>query len=330
MSEERTIKKEDAGLRLDRWFKRHHPGLTHAYLEKLLRTGAIRLDGRRAKSSDRIEAGQKILVPAFVAAAPGTSGASAPSDEDARLIRKLIIAEEADFFVLNKPPGLAVQGGSGTRRHIDGMLGALTKGRHRPRLVHRLDRDTSGVLLVARTAASAAALSKLFQARKVTKLYWALVHGVPNPREGEIDMPLAKFGPRGQEKMRVEEGGQRAFTRYRVVDAAGQKVAWVALEPITGRTHQLRAHMAALGHPILGDPKYGGEGGLESFVGLPPGLELHARSLTLPGPGGRPRAFEAPLPAHMRSAWRLFGFEEGAAIENSRPKPRARAGLARP
>lgn len=328
MSETR-ISAEDAGLRLDRWFKRHYPGLTHAHLEKLLRTGAIRLDGRRAKSGDRIAAGQTILVPPLARAEPEKGPVSAPTDKDARFIRKLIIAEDKDFFVLNKPPGLAVQGGSGTRRHIDGMLGALQKGKHRPRLVHRLDRDTSGVLLVARTAVSAAELSRLFQTRKVGKVYWALVHGVPNPRQGEIDLPLAKFGPRGQEKMRVDEAGQRALTRYRVVDTAGHKVAWVELEPVTGRTHQLRAHMAALGHPILGDPKYGGEGGLEAFVGLPPGLQLHARSVRLPGPGGRLFAFEAPLPAHMTAAWRLFGFEEGDAAARSRRKPRARSGLAR-
>jgi len=320
----RTVAEEDAGLRLDRWFKRHYPGLTHARLEKLLRTGAVRLDGARAKSGDRIEAGQSIRVPPIDPGAPRKGAAGTPSDEDARFIRKLIIAEEADFFVLDKPPGLAVQGGSGTRRHIDGMLGALTKGRHRPRLVHRLDRDTSGILLVARTASSAAALSKLFQSRKVQKVYWALVLGVPSPREGEVDLPLAKFGPRGQEKMRVEEGGQRAFTRYRVVDAAGQKIAWVALEPVTGRTHQLRAHMAALGHPILGDPKYGGTEGLEGLVGLPGGLQLHARAIRWPGPGGRPFAYEAALPTHMKAAWRLFGFEEGAA--GKRP---AGSGLAR-
>jgi 23S rRNA pseudouridine955/2504/2580 synthase len=211
------------------------------------------------------------------------------------------------------------------------MLGALAKGHHRPRLVHRLDRDTSGVLLVARTATSAAALSKLFQTRKVAKVYWALVQGLPNPRSGEIDMPLAKFGPRGAEKMRVEEGGQRAFTRYRVIDAAGQKLAWVELEPVTGRTHQLRAHMLAIGHPILGDPKYG-EAAPEGFPGLPPGLQLHARSVRLPRPGGRPFACEAPLPPHMKAAWRLFGFEEGDS-KHARPEVpgrRTRTGLPRP
>ena len=307
-----TVSEAEAGLRLDRWFKRHYPTLTHARLEKLLRTGQIRIDGQRVKSGERLEAGQIIRVPPMTETASATSGPPRLPPEDVAFIRGLVIAEEPGFFVLNKPAGLAVQGGTKTRRHIDGLLPGLAPKGERPRLVHRLDRDTSGVLLIARGASEAAELGKLFRLHKVTKIYWALTHGVPSPRAGTIDLPLAKTGPRGEERMTVEadkDEGQRAITRYEVVETVGAKFAWVALEPVTGRTHQLRAHLAAIGHPIAGDNKYGTEPAPD---GIAPGLHLHARRITVPRPK---RAFvaEAPLPPHMKATWRFFGFEEGSA-----------------
>jgi 23S rRNA pseudouridine955/2504/2580 synthase len=328
-SEGRAVTEAEAGLRLDRWFKRHFPGLTHVHLEKLLRTGQIRLDGRRAKSGDRLEAGQSIRVPPIEGAEPKQGSAPRLSPEDIRFIRSLVIAEEPGFFVLNKPAGLAVQGGTKMRRHIDALLPGLAGKGERPRLVHRLDRDTSGILLIARSATDAAALAKLFQTRKISKVYWALTHGVPSPRAGVIDLPLAKTGPRGEERMAVEEEGRRAITRYETIDTVGGKFAWVALEPVTGRTHQLRAHLAAIGHPILGDPKYGEAA---EPAGILPGLQLHARRVLVPRSGKRPFAAEAPLPAHMKAAWRLLGFEEGAEKMARRlaTASRARSGLRRP
>jgi 23S rRNA pseudouridine955/2504/2580 synthase len=328
-SEGRAVTEAEAGLRLDRWFKRHFPGLTHVHLEKLLRTGQVRLDGKRAKSGDRLEAGQSIRVPPMAGAEPKPGPALRLSPQDIRFIRSLVIAEEPGFFVLNKPAGLAVQGGTKTRRHIDGLLPGLAGKGERPRLVHRLDRDTSGVLLIARSAADAAVLAKLFHGRKISKIYWALTQGVPSPRAGIIDLALAKTGPLGEQRMAVEEEGQRAITRYEIIDTVGDKFAWVALEPVTGRTHQLRAHLAAIGHPILGDLKYGAA---TEPAGVPPGLQLLARRILVPRPGKRPFAAEAPLPAHMKAAWCLLGLEEGAEKTAGRSSPtgRARSGLRRP
>jgi len=300
-------------VRLDRWFRRHYPQLNHTRLEKLLRTGQIRIDGRRAKSSDRLAAGQIVRVPPIDGATAHPAREDAPvSARDASFVRQLVIHEAPDFFVLNKPPGLAVQGGTKTARHLDALLPALAKkGEERPRLVHRLDRDTSGALLIARSLGSAASLSQQFRTKAITKIYWALVEGVPTPKSGRIDLALAKTGRRGDERMTPQEEGegQRAITAYRVISHIGRQMAWVALVPITGRTHQLRAHMAAIGHPIIGDPKYGNA----TPQGLPSGLQLHARSLTLAGKGGRPITVTAPLPPHMAQTWRLLGLTEGEA-----------------
>jgi len=314
----RPVSNAEEGIRLDRWFKRHYPRVSHGRLEKLLRTGQIRIDGARARSNDRLKPGQIIRVPPIEPDAAWPAKQEAPiSDKDARFVRALVLRKEPDFFVLNKPAGLAVQGGSKTTRHLDALLPALAgMGEERPRLVHRLDRDTSGVIVVARSAASAAELSALFRTKGVTKIYWALVHGVPSPRAGTIDVALAKEGSRGSERMEPQEEdpehGRRAITRYEVVSNVAQKFAWVALMPVTGRTHQLRAHLAAIGHPIVGDPKYGK---VEDFGGeIPPGLQLHARSISLPTAIKRRRIrVEAPLFAHMTETWRLFGFEESEA-----------------
>jgi 23S rRNA pseudouridine955/2504/2580 synthase len=307
----------DADIRLDRWFRRHFPALKHGRLEKLLRTGQIRVDGGRAKASTRLEPGQTVRVPPLgdeAGTADGGAGVSrraAISEQDRAWIRSLVIYEDEDVIALNKPPGIAVQGGRKVARHIDGFLDALTgPDGERPRLVHRLDRDTSGVLLVARRARSAAALAEAFKGRDAKKTYWALVVGVPSPRRGTIDMSLLKVaGQDGNERVvRDDAMGKPAVTDYEVIDAAGRKIAWVALYPRTGRTHQLRVHCAGTGTPILGDGKYGGEAA--HLDGVPGGdrLHLHARAIELPHPGGGTLRVTAPLPDAMAETWRFFQF----------------------
>ncbi|HVM81513.1 MAG TPA: RluA family pseudouridine synthase [Stellaceae bacterium] len=308
-----SIAAEDGDIRLDRWFKRHFPELTHGRLEKLLRTGQVRLDGKRAQASDRVQAGQTVRVPPLGAAPErGPGPAFAPTPEDAKLLQKAVLYRDDDLIALDKPAGLAVQGGTGTERHLDALLDALRFGSaERPRLVHRLDRDTSGVLLLARTRQAAAELTAAFRAKTTAKIYWAVTVGVPKPREGKVDLPLAKLpGRLGERVVPDEEEGKPAVTRYRVVSHAGGKLAWVALMPVTGRTHQLRAHCAALGTPILGDGKYGGAASRPEGVPEPRKLHLHARSLALPRPDGSLLKVTAPLPPHMKATFRFLGFEE--------------------
>ena len=304
---------EDDGIRLDRWFRRHYPGLKHGALEKALRTGQIRIDGRKAKAGIRLSAGQQVRVPPQAAGPDAAAPAvrKTVSEQDAAFIRSLVIYRDDDVIALNKPPGLAVQGGSKTARHIDAMLDALRFGsKERPKLVHRLDRDTSGVLLLARSAAAAARLGKAFQGRDVRKVYWALVAGSPSVEQGRIDLPLAKrAGARG-EQMAADERGKKAITLYSVVESAGAVAAWLGLWPLTGRTHQLRVHCAAIGHPIVGDGKYGGESAFPPGEALPKKLHLHARELALPHPSGRGELrVSAELPQHMAESWKLFGFD---------------------
>src|SRR5580704_12291750 len=313
MPETIAVTDDDADIRLDRWFRRHYPSLAHGRLEKLLRTGQVRVDGKRAKSGDRVSPGQAIRVPPLGAPsgdAPGATQASprARPQEEAAL-RDLIIHRDNHAIVLNKPAGLAVQGGSNTTRHVDGLLDGLRfDSDERPRLVHRLDKDTSGVLLIARTAAAAAFFTRAFRDKTTRKIYWAIVAGLPNPRQGKIDLSLAKGAGKGGERVRPDDDGKDAVTYYRVIDAAGDKASWLALLPLTGRTHQLRAHCAAIGAPILGDGKYGG-----AAAHIPGGaaehrLHLHARSLAIPHPAGFTLEITAPLPAHMRRMWDFLGF----------------------
>jgi len=308
-----VVTAEEAGLRLDRWFKRHFPSLGHARLEKLLRTGQVRIDGKRAKAGARVAAGESVRVPPLgEVPEPRARPRAGVSADDRQLVQSLVLYRDDELLALNKPPGLAVQGGTGTARHLDAMLDALRFGcAERPRLVHRLDRDTSGVLLLARNALVARKLAEAFRAKTTRKLYWALTAGVPKPFRGRIDLPIAKLPGRAGERMAPdEEEGNRAITYYRVLDHLGRKAAWVALWPLTGRTHQLRVHMAALGTPILGDGKYGGKAAFLSGQAISRKLHLHARALTLPHPkSGRPLTLTAPVPEHMRASWRLFGFD---------------------
>ncbi|MBM3506474.1 MAG: RluA family pseudouridine synthase [Alphaproteobacteria bacterium] len=307
-----AVTASDAGARLDRWFQRHIPELGHGRLQKLLRTAQVKVDGSRATASQRLEAGQTIRIPPLPGLGekrePKKPAAVTEGKDAADLVARVLYRDE-DVIALNKPSGLAVQGGTGTAKHIDGMLDALRFGADaRPRLVHRLDRDTSGVLLLARTARAAAFLAKAFQGRNVRKTYWALTRGVPSPRAGTIDVPLAKAeGPMGGERMEESEEGDRAVTDYRVVEDL-VRAAWVELMPLTGRTHQLRAHMAAIGTPIVGDRKYGGSEAV--LPGIAPKLHLHAAALALRLPSGKQWHVTAPLPEHMRATWKLMGFAE--------------------
>jgi len=317
MSDTVTILEADGTLRLDRWFRRHYPSLPHGQLEKLLRTGRVRVDGKKARAGDRVSPGMAIRVPPLdepSGPAPGSRPMSRVRPQDEAALRDLVIHRDDHAIVLNKPPGLAVQGGSNTTHHVDGLLDGLRFGNdERPRLVHRLDKDTSGVLLIARTAAAATFFTRAFRDRTTRKTYWAIVAGLPNPRQGRIDLALAKgMVPRenkgGGERMRADDEGKDAVTYYTVVDAAGDRASWLALLPLTGRTHQLRAHCAAIGTPILGDGKYGG-----AAAHIPGGaaahrLHLHARALEIPHPGGFTLRVTAPLPPHMRSTWEYLGF----------------------
>jgi 23S rRNA pseudouridine955/2504/2580 synthase len=309
-----SVAADDGELRLDRWFRRHFPGLGHGRLEKLLRTGQVRVDGKRAKAGDRIAPGQVIRVPPLgdLSAPPPKLASSAPRPRDIAMLERAVLHIDDALIVLDKPPGLAVQGGTGTERHLDAMLDALRFGaKDRPRLVHRLDRDTSGVLVLARNAAAAAALARAFRDKRTRKIYWAVVVGLPKPRRGRIDQPLAKLpGPAGERVTPDEEEGKRAITWYRTLAHAGDKLAWLALQPITGRTHQLRAHCVTLGTPILGDGKYGGAAAHPAGVPNARKLHLHARALSLPHPQGGQLEVTAPLPPHMKETFAFFGFDE--------------------
>ncbi len=308
--QERQVGQDEAGLRLDRWFKKHYPELTFSRLAKLLRTGQIRLDGKRAKAGDRVAAGATVRVPPLGEApkTPDKRSRAEPTAADRAALTAMILYQDDSVIVLNKPPGLAVQGGSKTTKHIDGMLDALIKDGQRPRLVHRLDKDTSGVLILARTGAAAAALGQSFYGRAAKKLYWALVVGRPELDDGKITAPLAKEPGRLGERMEVSEEGKKAVTRFHVVDSAGARASWLALMPLTGRTHQLRAHCAYMGTPIVGDGKYGGaDAYLTGTVSRK--LHLHARRLIVPHPKGGMIDVTAPLPAHMAETWATFGFD---------------------
>ncbi|MFL6721335.1 MAG: RluA family pseudouridine synthase [Sphingomonas sp.] len=307
-----TVADDDDGIRLDRWFKRHLPEVSFNLVSRWARTGQLRLGGKRAVPGDRVEAGQEIRVPPLEAV-PARAERRQPrrdpltADEE-QFVRDMVVYQDSSAFVLNKPPGLATQGGTKTHQHLDRLLDGLGDDGGRPKLVHRLDKDTSGALLVARSARSAGHFAKAFSGRTARKVYWALVVGVPDRDEGLIDAPLAKQPGTGGEKMHInEEEGLPARTRWRLIDRAGNRAAWVELQPLTGRTHQLRAHMAALGHPIVGDAKYGGA---EAFLtgGISRKLHLHARRIRIDAPDGGEIDVTAELPPHFAESLATLGF----------------------
>ena len=313
----------DDGLRLDRWLKRHFPGVPHARLHKWLRTGQVRLDGGRAKAGDRVEAGQDVRVPPQDEEAPRPRTRRPPGGAEAEALRAMVLHRDAHVLAINKPAGLAVQGGTGLSRHLDGLLDALRfDSDDAPRLAHRLDKDTSGVLLLGRDAAATAKLAAAFRTHAARKLYWAVVVGVPKPPSGRVRLALAKApGRRGERMAPGAAGAKKAETLYRVVDFAGQEVAWLALEPLTGRTHQLRAHCLALGTPILGDGKYGGRAAFLDLGQAGRKLHLHARAIRIPHPAGGILEVTAPMPGHMTETWRFFGLDERAALADFADEP---------
>ena len=317
-----TIGHDDDGVRLDRWFKRHLAEVSFAMVSRWARTGQIRVNGKRAKVDTHLAAGEVLRVPPIgEAKTAGRPERRQLTEEELDLADSMVLTQDRAAIVLNKPPGLATQGGKGMTQHVDGLLDAFAQEGPRPRLVHRLDKDTSGVLLIARTPGSAAYFSKRFSGRSARKIYWALVVGVPSINDGMIELPISKQPGTGGEKMHVdEEGGQSARTRYRVLDRAGNRAAWVELHPLTGRTHQLRVHMAAIGFPIVGDGKYGGQ---DAFLSgsISRKMHLHARRLIIDHPDGAPLDVTAPLPEHFANSLEQLGFDEadGADI----PEPRA-------
>jgi len=327
-----TIGADESDQRLDRWFRRHFPQISQGQIEKLCRKGEIRVDGGRVKANSRVVPGQKVRVPPLPdEAAPPREAPSKVSAADAAMMMEAVIYRDDDLIVLNKPAGLASQGGSGQTRHVDGLSEVLRfDAPEKPRLVHRLDKDTSGLLLLARTQRAATELTAAFRARETRKIYWAAVAGVPFPRIGTIRYGLVKAGGESEKMICVHPNeidktpdAKRATTDYAVLEALAKRTAWVALVPITGRTHQLRAHMAELGHPIIGDGKYGGSGqenlgdgwGAQLGGEISKKLHLHARSLKFVHPRtGRTMTFTAPLPAHMQRTWDTFGWHEGDVL----------------
>ena len=341
-----TVTEDEGGMRLDRWFRRRVPAMGLSHLNKIVRKGEVRVDGARVESAHRLAVGSKVRVPPLEVASFSAPAIRRASPDDVRAIQNMVLFEDRDLMALDKPFGLAVQGGSGTKHHLDGMLMSMANERgERPVLVHRLDRDTSGVLLIAKNRKTAADLGELFRSRRAQKIYWALVEGVPKPSQGRISLYLAKGAGMGNdrsssgrrmperderktnrpdlEKMRVakhgEDDAQHSLTYYSIVDKVAPRCAWLSMKPLTGRTHQLRAHAQAIGHPIVGDPKYNevelsGVRRQDPLRAMPDAVEhkLHllARRLVLPHPRGGMIDVTAPLPQHMRDTWDLFGFDE--------------------
>jgi 23S rRNA pseudouridine955/2504/2580 synthase len=311
-----AVSPDESGMRVDRFFEGRFPGLSFSHIQRIIRKGEVRVNGKRTQPKNRLEAGQAVRIPPLQLEAPKPRDDAPQAQKDRAFIRSITLYEDDDVLVLNKPMGLAVQGGSGTTRHLDGMLGAL-RGSHpdaqRPRLVHRLDKDTAGCLLVAKTRFAAAALAKTFRTRSARKIYWALVAGVPKPKQGRISTFLAKQEVEEDSYMRIARHGEKdavhAVTYYAVVETAAQKLAWISLKPVTGRTHQLRAHMAHVGNPIIGDPKYFNIENWELPGGMQDKLHLLARRISVPHPRGGTIDVSAPLPPHMEQSWNLLGFD---------------------
>ena len=314
MSEVRqfTVGADDDGVRVDRWFRRVLPGTSFNLVSRWARTGQLRVDGARVDPGDRLRTGQQVRVPPEPAAAPAGPTPRPRADlspEQTAYAQDLVIHRDAQALVLNKPPGLATQGGTGTHTHVDMLLDALWfDGVSRPKLVHRLDKDTSGVLLIAQTARAAAFFSKAFQGRTATKLYWGLVMGLPDIDDMMIDLPLAKQPGSGGEKMHVDHAaGLPSRSRFRQIDHAADRAAWLEMQPLTGRTHQLRVHAASIGHPIVGDGKYGGR---DAFLtgGVSRKLHLHARRLVIEHPDGGTIDIKAEPPEHFAESLAMLGF----------------------
>jgi 23S rRNA pseudouridine955/2504/2580 synthase len=310
--QQRQVSDDEGGMRLDRWFGHHFPQLGFGRLQKLIRNGEIKVDKAKVTTSTRLSPGQTVRIPPIDDA--DTPKPLKINEADAAFLRDLILYEDDDIYVFNKPHGLAVQGGTGTKRHLDGMLKSLpNKKGEAPRLVHRLDRDTSGCLIVAKTKAAASHFGTVFRSRSARKIYWAVVAGNPHPQQGEISCFLARQSTDDGEQMVVVKNGtpgaQHSMSYYSTTDTASRRFAWVTLKPVTGRTHQLRVHMAQLGTPIIGDPRYFNIENWQGAPGLSEGLHLHARRIAIPLRNGKRLDISAPLPPHMRASFETLGFD---------------------
>jgi 23S rRNA pseudouridine955/2504/2580 synthase len=312
-----AVTSDESGMRVDRFLEARFPGLSFSHIQRIIRKGELRVNGKRARPKDRLQAGQAVRIPPLRLDQPRPLSPDRAAAEETRdFLQSITLHEDADVLVLNKPMGLAVQGGSGTTRHLDLMLEVMRDDKgQRPRLVHRLDKDTAGCLLVAKTRFAATALAKTFRTRAARKIYWALAVGVPKPRQGRVSTYLAKDEREDESIMRVarhgEEGASHAVTYYAVVDTAARELSWLSLKPVTGRTHQLRAHMAHIGHPIVGDPKYFEKENWQLPGGIQDRLHLLARRIVVPHPRGGTIDITAPLPPHMQQTWNLIGFDAG-------------------
>jgi 23S rRNA pseudouridine955/2504/2580 synthase len=309
-----TVSPDESGMRVDRFFEARFPGLSFSHIQRIIRKGEVRVNGKRTQPKARLESGQTVRIPPLKLEAPKPRAEAPQAQKDRAFLKSITLYEDDDVLVLNKPMGLAVQGGPGIVRHIDGMLEVFRDAKgQRPRLVHRLDKDTAGCLLVAKTRFAAAALAKTFRSRSARKIYWALVVGVPKPKQGRISTFLAKQEIEEESFMRVAKHGEKdavhAVTYYAVVETAAQKLSWLSLKPVTGRTHQLRAHMAHIRHPIVGDPKYFNIESWELPGGMQNKLHLLARRIAVPHPRGGVIDVSAPLPPHMQQSWNLLGFD---------------------
>jgi 23S rRNA pseudouridine955/2504/2580 synthase len=306
---------DESGMRVDRFLEAKFPGLSFSHIQRVIRKGEVRVNGKRTQPKNRLETGQSVRIPPLRLDQPKPLSAGSEADEKTRaFLKSITLYEDADVLVFNKPMGLAVQGGSGTTRHLDGMLEVLRDAHgQRPRLVHRLDKDTAGCLLVAKTRFAAAALAKTFRSRSARKIYWALVAGVPKVPQGRISTFLAKAEREDESFMRIakhgDEGASHAVTYYAIVETAGPLLAWISLKPVTGRTHQLRAHMAHIDHPIVGDPKYFSIENWQLPGGMQNRLHLHAHRIAVPHPRGGTIDVTAPLPPHMLQTWNLLGLD---------------------
>jgi 23S rRNA pseudouridine955/2504/2580 synthase len=310
-----VVTADENNMRVDRFLEARFPGLSFSHIQRIVRKGELRVNGKRADSKDRLEEGQSVRIPPLRLDAP--KGAGPLSEAAARTLQALkdmTLFEDADVMVLNKPSGLAVQGGSGITRNVDDMLEVMRDAKgQKPRLVHRLDKDTAGCLLIAKTRFAATALTGSFRHRSARKIYWALVAGVPKPKQGRISTYLAKEEGEDDTIMRIakhgDEGASHAVTYYAVVETSAKKLAWVSLKPVTGRTHQLRAHMAHINHAIVGDPKYFNKENWDLPGGIQNRLHLLARRIVIPHPRGGVIDVSAPLPPHMLQSWNLLGLE---------------------
>ena len=310
-----AVTADEAGMRVDRFLEARFPSLSFSHIQRVIRKGELRVNGKRADAKDRLAQGQSVRIPPLRLDLPKTIDLSEAAEKTRAFLRSITLYEDDDVLVLNKPMGLSVQGGSGTTRHVDGMLDAMRdKSGQRPRLVHRLDKDTAGCLLVAKTRFAASSLAKTFRSREARKIYWALVAGVPKPQQGRISTFLAKDDEREDDfVMRIarhgEEGASHAVTYYAVVETSAQHLAWLSLKPVTGRTHQLRAHLAHIGHPIVGDAKYFNRENWALPGGIQNRLHLLARRIAVPHPRGGLIDLTAPLPPHMVQSWNLLGLD---------------------